>query len=521
VPTNVEWVGGLKNKPWQTEAEKEYFFQWRMNLSTSLAFVKTIGSCLDTYVHDTVERASLERDIAQELYSSWCPETSGGVISLNCLQRRLEDIQYKKQQQMARKRAQGALRPGEELVGLAFETDLFTPLRRGITVVSRALNFPSECTWILSLDEAEFLETIHHRILNTHLRGHSGNLVFKITTMPYHHYTRDTNTRVSVNVGHDFEYVYIDEDHSTGRGRGAYTFAQRLFAKRASASFPKGMKVTLHGLLGSSRILEPQSTEWSIDSHEMCLLKKYVDDATYARAMRLFSNRKKFRDQIARKLRGALLVREAIEGIRGRGEPDIYSGDLMAIRCSDGNPRRLIRIFNNMLLQARGEYARSDVPRSMPDVSAFPLPRKEQTRVLTSFAASTLKKVNSEALCGPDLYNLLECIGKYMSDALHNGKLSTDQVSSIEVGRRVSEAQWRLITAAVGLGLLFPNIGAKNPDHMPEREGVFRLAHVLAPYFKIVPRRGTAVSLSTILASGRLASVHEQQGSLVLLERSE
>src|SRR4051812_12557286 len=33
-PTSVEWVGSLKNKPWQTEVEAERFFQWRLNLAT-------------------------------------------------------------------------------------------------------------------------------------------------------------------------------------------------------------------------------------------------------------------------------------------------------------------------------------------------------------------------------------------------------------------------------------------------------------------------------------------------------
>src|ERR1039457_3078594 len=34
VPTSVEWVGVLKNKPWQTEAEQEEFFQWRLNIAS-------------------------------------------------------------------------------------------------------------------------------------------------------------------------------------------------------------------------------------------------------------------------------------------------------------------------------------------------------------------------------------------------------------------------------------------------------------------------------------------------------
>src|SRR5438105_1533377 len=34
VPTRLEWVGGLKNRPWQTDVEREAHFSWRLNLAT-------------------------------------------------------------------------------------------------------------------------------------------------------------------------------------------------------------------------------------------------------------------------------------------------------------------------------------------------------------------------------------------------------------------------------------------------------------------------------------------------------
>src|SRR5262249_44862492 len=52
---------------------------------------------------------------------------------------------------------------------------------------------------------------------------------------------------------------------------------------------------------------------------------------------------------------------------------------------------------------------------------------------------------------------------------------------------------------SVGLGLLFPNVSANNPDQMPERGGTFHLAYVLAPNFRILPRRGRPRKLATIL----------------------
>src|SRR3954469_17449423 len=55
VPTRLEWVGALKNKPWQSEKQKEEFFQWRLNLSCCLALVTTLESCIRSYPGDRGE----------------------------------------------------------------------------------------------------------------------------------------------------------------------------------------------------------------------------------------------------------------------------------------------------------------------------------------------------------------------------------------------------------------------------------------------------------------------------------
>jgi hypothetical protein len=135
VPTRLEWVGGLKNKPWQTEAEKEFFFQWRLNIATCLAFLRTLRSCLECYVPNRGKRAVIEAEVSANMGRSW------GDDDLHCetlrdLQSFLEDVEHQKQQQMARMRAIGRLRDGEVPAGISFETELFAPLRRAIDLTS-------------------------------------------------------------------------------------------------------------------------------------------------------------------------------------------------------------------------------------------------------------------------------------------------------------------------------------------------------------------------------------------------
>lgn len=497
VPTELEWVGGLKNKPWQTEREKEEFFQWRLNLSTCLALLRTLRSCLETYLEDKGKRASLETTLATEIGRSWF-EQNVVFETLGSLQKLLQDVEHSKQLQLARMRALGQPPPLNSeglLAGIAFGTDLFVPLRAAITLASQVFGFPDYCSWLLCLDEAEFLEPMHHKILNSYLRAYSKNLYFKITTMPYYHHTLETNTSVPLDVGHDFEYVYIDQDPviSAGvKGAEGKTFADTIFRKRAKISGRRYQGVTLEGLLGRSILLEAKSDEWSSRSHNMSLLRKYASRETITRAMRLSKSPAQFMDQIGRKILPALILRDGVKKQRGRGELDLYSGEMMAVRCGDANPRRLIRIFNRFLLEARKKRGINRTKQSLHRISA-----KEQSRILKSFSASILNPVRSEEQVGPELYEMLEKIGKYMHHALHEIPLSSDQISSITVDLTASPYA-PLVRRAVALGLLFPNVSSKNPDQMPLGKSRFHLAYVLAPYFDILPRRGKAVSLAAV-----------------------
>jgi hypothetical protein len=514
VPMSIEWVGGLKNKPWQTEKEAEEFFQWRLNISTCLAFLITIRSCIETYLRNKGEQARVEEDLVGQLASSWS-EDSFSCTTIRALQNYLENIEHKKQQQLARLRVTGRLREGEEPVGLSFDTDLFVPLRRGVVLASRALSLPTDSTWILCLDEAEFLGSLHHRILNSYLRSASAPLVFKITTMPYFHHTLATNSGAPLDVGHDFEYVYIDQDPVVLAGAAGHEgeeFGSILFNKRAQVSGTKFKAISVKTLLGPSILLDRKSSPWDPKSSEMTLLKKYAGENTVRRAERLLTESKPaFMDQIGRKMHGALLLREAVEGQTGRDELSIYSGFSMAMRCCDANPRRLIRLFNSLLLETKWRRRGN---KRIPELSA-----KTQTRVLMAFSTSTLVRIQSEQEYGPQLYQFVRMLGEYMHDSLHAGYLATDQVSSISIDQRITPIQWTLVRRAVALGLFYPNVSANNPDQMPEKEGVFHLAYVLAPHFRILPRRGRSRNLR--LVEDYFRERHREQPETAVQQRLE
>ncbi len=499
LPTRLEWVGGLKNKPWLNEREREELFQWRLNIAGCIAFTPIAESCISTYVDGRAEQAQAERELAHKLSKDWIVEPNLIFDDLLQLRQHLEDTDYRKQIQILRERASGQLPAGEMPEGLAFGTDLFSPIRQGIRQLSRLLSINPNCTWLLCIDEAEFLDEMDHRIINSHMRAYPDNLFIKMTTMPYCHYTLATNIGVDLVNGHDFEYVNMDSDRvMTARATGetdtiGTLFGRTLFRKLLEISDSGQDAPSATDVLGESKILDAQQKNWEAGSYNIKLLESYASPETVERARQLIGT-PRFRNEISRKIHGALLLREEMEGLKGNKVPTVYSGARMAIRCADCNPRRLIRIFNALLMLRAKEQKRVLAWRH----KSVLISPADQTRAMRTLSTSTLNQVRSLKDVGPELHEFLCMLGNYMHDNLYGKPLTTDQVSSVTIDDSVSENDWKLIRVAVGYGLLHPNVGAGNPDEMPWREGTFHLAYILAPHFFLLPRRGKDVKLSTI-----------------------
>ena len=493
VPTRLEWVGGLRNKPWQTESEKEHYFRWRLNIATCLSFLVAAESCLQFYESDESARIRSERSLCQSLSAAWAYDKR--IDSIAGLRQYLETVEHQKQIQLARQCA-GLTRPEDQPIGVDFDIDLFAPLRRAMTAATEIFSLPENTAWLLCLDEAEFLDNDHQRILNSHMRAHSGNLFFKLTTVPYSHHL-ETTTPMPVDPGHDFEYVYLDRDPvflertRYERGRIGTSFARKLFSKRAAVSGEQFARVTVHDLLGNSEILDPRPEDWKPDSPNMKLLAQYASPETIDRATKM-QGKPEFMSQIGRKLHGALILRHKVASLKGRTSLDVYSGATMAMRCGDSNPRRLIRIFNAMLLAARW---RTSVEGTFND---RPIEPDKQTQILVRLSDDILSATQSEPQVGAELFHLITMIGEYMRHSLHEMPITTDQISSIWIDDKIPQSEWRLIARAVALGLLYPSVNQNNPDELPVKQGTFHLSYALAPHFRILPRRGKARSLSTI-----------------------
>lgn len=495
IKTRVDWSGilgtSLTNDP-QLEAE----FRWRLNLASCQAFVGTIKSCLNCYIRDEIAHAQASRSIASALGNDWLNEK---CESLSQLEARLEDVEYEKAT-----RGLYTKYTKEVLTQDVFDGPWFMPFRRGITILKRHIQIPDDCIWVVCIDEAEFLSVDHHRLLNSLLRVGEG-LTFKVTTMPYCHYTIETTSGVPVVDGHDFDYVYIDKIYGVKTGNQYFEsikeFAVELFDRRNVDTRLEQSGFVLKNVLGESSIFKEEFSDWSKDSRLWWSLQKYTSNETKSRAEKLQGS-KAFGDQVGRKLSPALRLRDEVSNKKGNKAFEAYSGIDIVARCGDGNPRRLLAIFNLIVRNA-----------SATTSGFLPVPPREQTRILRSVAALELARLKESYPGGASAFTLVTTAGAYFSFRLHHRPLSTDQPQAILV-RRTTADQWEAIKAAVGRGLLFPKDAPHHGDQPPSPPVELRLANVLAPYFKLLPRHGPVVELERILREAAwhgVSSIAESQ----------
>lgn len=512
VPTNIGLIGSLKNKPWQTEAHAEQFFQWRLNLHSCAALIPIIRSCIDRYITGAYEKTIAELNICRDLSKFWSrSDDVRDIKTLEALRLLIATVETKRVDEISRYRARGL--PIEELNDY-FDSELFHPIKYGMQVITFHVGIPKEAVWMLCIDEAEYLTESHHRIINTHMRTASENLVFKIATMPFAHHTMATNADDPVREGHDFDYVYVDQVPIDSRGAGKedaafLRFARDVFKRRADSLNSNGSALTMQQMLGSSPLIDEKTVETRSEINDfMSLLERYANEATCVRARRLLSSDpRKFRNEILRKMHGALILRDALHHRVGNSKLAVYSGEATIIRCSDGNARRLMRLLNALLKKiAQMQQGNETV--------TYPLPPAIQNEIIETIARDALNRVQSEPPHGVLTHKYLLSIGNYMRSAFKTKKLGSDFVSSIIVHRDDGLHIQQFVKQAVQLSLLTPSRDNAHDGPNAPCEGVFHLAFIFSSLFGFLPRRNKAQRLPKILMTSPIDDDEPKQAVL-------
>ncbi|MEM9357399.1 MAG: hypothetical protein AAGB04_14420 [Pseudomonadota bacterium] len=512
VSTDIRFTGSLKNKIWTNEEQEERYFIWKLNINVLKSLLSALPSILKKYARNGQHPKQVEVEVCGEINRFVFGKNP--LIMASELIDKLDDYETEQQHELISKFRE----PGIEKVHIdVLSGEILSPLNSIFRILKKYNSKFDDVSWFICIDEAEFLTDLQMRILNSFMRTFSGNIFMKVATMPFSHSTKDTNINVPVFADDDLKYIYLDNSPDrvlNEQNDWVHQFANTIFEKRIAHHLGPDVRVSLDDVLGSSEIDEDVLTRGSLPRVK-ALLQKHCDERTVARAAGIVGNRKnladrsvrqRLSDQIWRKVSGAIRLREAQSEARGNRQYAVYNGKEIFVRCTDGVPRRMINLFyavskevhrNQQKVQRRSLLAKKT--QLVREVAGVKLSKNAQSRLLRQYSDLRYQQIESVPKSGIKLREFIDTLNAYYFHKLHQEKLSTDLVSMFKVTQETPEELWRLIKAGVEYGYIFPNRTKDARIYRPTKSGSYRLAFALAPRSSLMPRRGKAIAVQSII----------------------
>lgn len=519
-PARLNWVSGIKSQLLGTEGPEREYFILRINAILAQSLLGTLHSCIDSYVSEDA-RARVEYQLVRDILDLWAPDAAPDrpIYTLKGLSSTISKTDFRLQRVTTRNKYGSSvkLQPFDEALISTFGTELAQPVVALWPIIQEAFEFTESTRIIVAIDEMEFLTKEHHQILNGLLRAYEGAFLFKFVTAPYCHYTLATETAAPLIEDHDFSYVHMDNDrlidletlpYKIDPADARFAFHIALFLRRAeAANIPADAKL-LHRLLGASEVLDFTPVTNANVVAQVRNMARHANNETQDRlnkqitAFNRATNeatkkdiRRKLSDELLRKLKPAVRLRELVREKIGARKGVAYSGMSMVLSCTDGNPRILIRTFKGLFPDLRAVAAD---PAGINPISA-----ERQNEVMEIISGRFSDSIWAVPDVGPNLSQLIRLLGDEFRRQLHAAPIGTDVPASVRIRPADTEIM-PLVKDAVAWGFMYPHFKDERRPALPAVEGEFRLSYTLAPKYSILPRRGRIVQLKTILPQRHL-----------------
>lgn len=383
-----------------------------------------------------------------------------------------------------------------------FFLDYLAATRVACTAFDRFFQSEPQKKWALCFDELELAPQWLQERLFAELRSTDERFVFKLSTSPIPSQISPSEA----TPGHDYTVIRLWPNERNDPRAFCDRLVRTILARQ-------GLKIDPDDLFGSSLLgrdqgpkqYEAGSSTWRImrdwaehDHGFRTILKRAgirADDPTTSDV--------KKRDQILRKAKPLVLLRHAFLKVDKRGKlirrsrklPTIYSGKDAIYDISEGNPRLLIGIVNDILSHRQRRSNAKQIPHERQ--AAVLTNASKQFGTLIRSLPETTTRIDGNFV---QLYTLLERIGKYFFKAIVLQPFTLDPAGSFFVDPETPQALHSMLRKAVYHGALVLVDPADDPFHWNVSGKRFRLSYILAPTFKLPLRLYDPVPLSSCLA---------------------
>lgn len=398
VPMHLEFVALLNSRILTTE-QQILLFQCAFNCLLAESLITELKSLINEE-ENLIKRAKKTAIIVKMIDEIWFNVQKSEIYEIDTLSNKISKVFYNIDWN----------NPVFDVIPVIFRRQICSPLASVKSVIGQILHWDEEPTWIICIDEAEFLNETVQKCINSMFRSDTSRIALKVATLPYYHATLETlDSSISVVNGNDFSYRTIDMVYN---GNDFVNLSNALCSHRLKSRFDEDRICnTLEDFLG--RVGKDDQIDYfrtqfgEKESQREYIEKRIIESFPYKRrqAASTYSNKRK---TVYDKYAPIYFIREMYnESKKGNTKPGWYAGAVVVRRVSQGNPRLFIRLMSELFERAK----------------KIKLDPKNQCEVIYKFAENICKSTNALEAQGPKIYKELKGIAEHLHKKTHNGDL--------------------------------------------------------------------------------------------------
>lgn len=391
---NIEQAG-------RSEEEKRTLFRFVFNSCLALAIISEAKKhCEELKTSNKQQALVSNTNLADRLYKIWFnKKTNDTIIDLDDLSVLIENIYFNFNFKSDK----------PDVVPHMFTSDLCAPLISAHALLSAFWN-AEEPTWIVAIDEAEFVFEPYQKIINSFMRSNPMHIVLKIATLPYYWSTLETlNPDIEISNGNDFNYKLVDMDYDSEDYK---KLTNKLCSNRLkrlehwSNPINDCSLESFLGVVGNDNRIDYFRNEMGEISDEE-IKKGILSNLSEKQELRSGSRRNPSQ-AIYKKFAPIYYVREVYKKKKGKYIPKWFAGSEVVRKVSQGNPRMFLNIMMQMFSEA--------TIRKNFDL-------KDQSRIITKYAHDFCEASKAIEKNGDMIYRNLSIIAQQLYEKTHKSYL--------------------------------------------------------------------------------------------------
>ena len=444
VPMHLEFVSSLNGM--DSEGKRILLFQVLFNCLLANSIMIELDALLEE-VDNVVERAKKKVDLVRKLDEMWFGERLSEICAFEDLKEKIDKIYYQIDWQNF----------NDTLIPTVFRRQICSSLLSVKNSICHILGLKKEPTWIICIDEAEFLNVSCQKCINNVFRSDSNRIALKVATLPFYHKTLETlEIGISVSDGNDFSYKIVDMDY---KSNDFVELTDKLCRHRIKSRYDKDSACdTLEdfvGKIGNDDYVDYYKEIVGESKASYEIIMENIIDNFGAEKKGNISKYSNLRKTVYDKYAPIFFLREVYKiSCKGNNKPGWYAGAKTIRKVSQGNPRMFIQIMCNLF-----DIARERI-----------LTPKAQHDVIYKFSCDICDSTKALQNNGPEAFKYLNAISEKINKKVHEGSLVTGGLNF-----KISKDECRWIETAIAYSRIMA-------DDETKRRGISQSSELLLSF---------------------------------------